>query len=341
MRRASAEELDFYKFPPRPDPERSPALCDFWARMFAPPLEFRHPEPVLLPNIAHLLRKGAGSPSREAGAFQFMRTRWGTSQNWSGGVLKAHSGMLFHRVVGRWTTPRPSAPQGVFANVDPPNDVWQGSFWIGFDGYFQWSQSLPQMGTVSKLNAITGQAETYAFGQWWVRDDDDNQEVRLTGFPVDPDDEIYCELTVRSDTEVMMHMVNRTQRFCVKFSWFSDRRKPGPKPQPGINAPVEGRTVTWCVERPSTLPTDPDPMQLFILPELEGRQAAFAEVLAEMRDPANPSNVLPRDLTGARFLRMVAQVPGAIPPRTIFLTSPTAPPQSPQMPDQMTVHQLD
>jgi DNA-binding winged helix-turn-helix (wHTH) protein len=90
-----------------------------------------------------------------------------------------------------------------------------------------------------------------------------------------------------------------------------------------VDAPAEGRTAAWCVERPLTLPTDPEPMQLFILPNLDSQPSIFQELLAEMRDPNNPANTVQRDLVGARLLRMVGGAPVAEPPRSVYLTSPT------------------
>ena len=137
---------------------------------------FITPKPIPL-DVQHLLQQGAGAHGVGAtgsAALQVTPTLWGTSQNWSGAVLKARDGMRFHRLVGRWTVPTPSKPIGVFAKATPPNGAWQASVWPGFDGCYQWSQSLPQLGTVSRATRKKDgsiKQETYVFGQWWVRGD--------------------------------------------------------------------------------------------------------------------------------------------------------------------------
>lgn len=329
---ASPATLDRYKLPPRPDGRRSPELLAFWERMFAPPLAFIKPEPKVLPDVGHLLLQGNSAHATEASGLHFSRTRWGTSRNWSGAVITARDGMLFHRIVGSWKVPAPSRPTGIYASTKPPNGVWQASVWLGFDGYFQWSRSLPQLGTVSRATPQpngTIKQETYFFGQWWVRDDPQNKEVQLGGVPVAPGDEVFCDISIHNNpasnlpTEVRMAMVNRTQYKSMSLSWHSDKRAPDLTAPIAVDAPAEGRTAAWCVERPLTLPTDPDPMQLFILPNLDSQPSIFQELLAEMRDPNNPANTVQRDLVGARLLRMVGGAPAAEPPRSVYLTSPT------------------
>jgi len=332
--KASDRELSHYRLPPRPDARRSPELRAFWERMFAPPLSFITPKPIPL-DVRHLLQQGAGSHGVGAtgsAALQFTPTRWGTSQNWSGAVLKARDGMRFHRLVGRWTVPTPSRPSGVFANTRPPNGTWQASVWLGFDGFFQWSQSLPQLGTVSQATLQKNgsiKQETYVFGQWWVRGDPKNREVKIDGIPTAPGDEVDCELTIMKEgQEVYMHVVNRTKGIAVGFTWLANKRSPDQKEPDSFDAPAEGRTAVWCLERPLTLPTDPDPMQYFIMPNLDKDPSLMGDLLAGMQDPNDPNNTVERDLTGARFLRMVARLEDPKVPRSVFLTSPVPPNQT-------------
>ena len=82
------------------------------------------------------------------------------------------------------------------------------------------------------------------------------------------------------------------------------------------------------MERPLTLPTDPEPMQYFIMPNLDKNPALMGELLAEMQDPNDPNNTVERDLTGARFIRMVARLEDPKVPRSVFLTSPVRPNQT-------------
>jgi hypothetical protein len=84
----------------------------------------------------------------------------------------------------------------------------------------------------------------------------------------------------------------------------------------------------WCLERPLTLPNDGDPMQYFIMPNLDRQPTIFSVLLAEMQDPNDPNNTVERDLIGARFIRMVARLEDPKVPRSVFLTSPAPPNQT-------------
>ncbi|MCA3419497.1 MAG: hypothetical protein INF88_11410 [Roseomonas sp.] len=80
-----------------------------------------------------------------------------------------------------------------------------------------------------------------------------------------------------------------------------------------------------CLERPLTLPTDPDKNQYCIMPNLDAHPTLMGELLAEMQDPDDPNNTVERDLTGARFIRMVARLEDPKVPRSVFLTFPVRP----------------
>ena len=122
-----------------------------------------------------------------------------------------------------------------------------------------------------------------------------------------------------------MHVVNRTQGKAVGITWFSNSRSPDQKEPDSFDAPAEGCTAVWCLERPLTLPTDRDPMQYFIMPNLDKNPVLMGELLAEMQYPNDPNNTVARDLTGARFIRMVARLEDPKVPRSTFLTSPVRP----------------
>jgi hypothetical protein len=133
---------------------------------------------------------------------------------------------------------------------------------------------------------------------------------------------------MKEGREVYMHVVNRTQGQAVGFTWLSNKRSPNQLATGEIDAPAEGGTAVWCLERPLTLPTDPDPMQYFIIPNLDKNPSLMGELLAEMQDPNDPNNTVERDLIGARFIRMVARLEDPKVPRSVFLTSPVPPNQT-------------
>jgi hypothetical protein len=99
-------------------------------------------------------------------------------------------------------------------------------------------------------------------------------------------------------------------------------------------APVEGLAAEWIVERPMTLPTDPDPMTLYPLPRFG--EAMFEDPVAAATasgtmaaggtgDPWSTGGTA-RDLTACRLLRMTAAE--ATPPGVRIVATPTAAPAS-------------
>jgi hypothetical protein len=321
--RAGAAELARHGLPRRPDPARSPALHAFWERMFSPPVRFIGPELDFDLTLRHLLRRGA--TGGEAGAMAFTPTRWGTSRNWSGAVITARDGMLFRSVAGRWTVPAPAAPRNANTSQPPPGDAWQGSVWLGLDGYRRWSRSLPQMGTVSVVDAAEGVLKpgTYVFAQWWVRGKTYG-EVRIPNMPVKAGDDVSCLLTAEGPTEVNFAMTNHTQKASIALSWKQGQVETDATMLNRSDAPVEGRNAVWCVERPLTLPKGQQAATLFSLPRIG--PVDFVDVVAEMHDPADAAAPpVMRDLTAARLLRMIGDAGQAAQPGTSILVSPTAP----------------
>jgi hypothetical protein len=64
------------------------------------------------------------------------------------------------------------------------------------------------------------------------------------------------------------------------------------------------------------------------MPNLDKNPVLMGELLAEMQDPNDPDNTVQRDLTSARFIRMVARPEDLKVPRSVFLTSPVPPNQT-------------
>ena len=132
--------------------------------------------------------------------------------------------------------------------------------------------------------------------------------MKIDGIPAASGDEVFCELTMMKEgREGYMNVVNRTQGKAVGFTSLSNKRSPDRKEPDSFDAPAEGCAAVWCLERPLTLPTDPDPMQYFIMPNLDKNPALMGELLAEMQDSNVPNSTVERDRTGARFIRMLAR----------------------------------
>ena len=73
-----------------------------------------------------------------------------TNWNWSGGVIRPTTPVVFSAVEGRWTGQAPQAP--------PPNPMGLSRFDLGrsFDGHDPTSPAMPQIGTLEQVVVIGG-----------------------------------------------------------------------------------------------------------------------------------------------------------------------------------------
>lgn len=326
----------------------TPELARHWDEMFAwdpvAPTEYLRPELEFRP--AALRTMPGDATASNSGAAAHLGGRWGTSSNWSGAVVSARDGKVFRRVAGTWIVPAAAVADGHVAGEKLPGKVYQCSVWIGLDGFRFASRSLPQVGTVSQWDPATGKAEYYLWVQWWVRGKMYG-EVVVKNFVVEPGDEIRASIEVepaKNDVRfsVTSSRAGRANRN-VRLQWLEGQYTGDagvvidlpslPDRQRGA-APVEGWHAVWCVERPAVMPPgatpdtkiDPRDIEIFRLPKLDG--AIFRDALAEMRTPDdNPATAEERDMTGARFLRMVDTIRGSAPPRGVFLAAPQFPPE--------------
>jgi hypothetical protein len=271
-------------------------------------------------------------------------SRWGTSRNWSGAVIAARDGKVFRRVSASWTVPVAQQPADHIAARYLPGGSYRCSVWIGLDGYRFFSRSLPQVGTVSQVNAA-GQAEYYLWVQWWVRGKWFG-EVEIANFDVQAGDEIHAVVQVLKPDDVLF-TVRRSRPgvpdALTEIAWQAgvyEGEDGVERPLPTLwdtrergFAPVEGRHAVFCVERPAVMPPnaeelhergiEPDPRALehFLLPRLG--DTVFRGAKAEMRAPSGRRDTAElRDLTAARRIRMIERLPGPGAGRIATMTSP-------------------
>lgn len=331
------EEFARYFLPSRPSEERRRDLrqyYDFWTETFARELRFLKPALRLRPETLHRVA-GNTACAPASGA-----TRWGRSHNWSGAVISAHSGMIFRNVSATWTVPTAKEPgdaAAVLSRGGLPGDEWKASVWIGLDGFRRSSLSLPQMGTTSEIKP-NGVAGAYLWVQWWVRGQFFG-EVEIKNFRVNPGDEISAVIEVFTGTRVSFTAVNTSRGTAVTVVWDAgvavEEIGVGPVQlstgDTGDRAltPVEGHHAVWCVERPSVMPTDeeiaagikPHQTKSYRLPDIGG--GVFEKTVALMRPPGTGTNLsVERDLTAARYIRMIDPRPQARPPSVVNLTTP-------------------
>jgi hypothetical protein len=325
-RGAEPDELEALGLPPRPDRSASPAAAELWERLLEPPLRRVEPEAEVIAEAGHPPpRLPPASNTGLSGAAS--ATRWGTSRNWSGAVVRARDGGRFVLAGARWTIPTPEPPPGASAAAPPAAGSWRASMWVGLDGDRLASTSMPQMGTTSVIEPLGGAlaARAYLWAQWWVRGREFG-EVVLRRFPVAPGDGVLCLLHAASPTDVRFTLRVAGRPEIATLGWAAGEvTLPEGDPQPlgRAEAPVEGAAAVWIVERPATLP---DPEVLFPLPAFG--TAVFDAAVAAARVPGPPGTapVAWRDLSAARLVRM-AGVPDDGPQRTRWLSAPLAAPR--------------
>jgi hypothetical protein len=349
---ANAAQLLGVGLPLRPDRVRAPKLYALWEQFLARKQAPAKPQFQLDTDVVHL------SGEVDSGAMAIGgRGRWRTSRNWSGAVIGARDGKLFTTVAASWIVPSAEKVDSDAGAVLSGSNR-QCSVWIGLDGHRRYSISLPQVGTRSLFDPAKNEASYHLWVQWWVRGEMFG-EVKVVNFEVRAGDEIHAILDVLGPTSVRFTVQNRSRDIPpIAATWDgsvgeitgTDVASDGVGNLMRANAPVEGRHAVFCVERPSVMP--PESIQEAIKAlvsagrveeaKREKRKAiaaiqpyslaqfhegTFREALAQMHPRGIRGNACEeRDLTGARYIRMIDTVPGrAGVPRIRRLTSPVAP----------------
>ncbi len=306
---ATAEALQRFGLPPRPDPRLQPQLRLAWDRVFGQPLLL---QPFVFDRVLNEQARYTIQP-RLLKAPAPATSRIEASSNWSSAYITANRGRRFGQVWGTFTIPDnlkvPPAPlQG-----DPGKD-YRAACWIGLDGqrrYFD--ASLPQIGATSILEP-GGTRRAEAWVQWYAREEQTLQLVTLP-LAVSPGQMVACVLTVTGPQEVVCSMTNLSsgaKTMPVKFN------PPfAALPDGGFARPtVSGATAEWVVERSRDVNTS----RLDNFPDYG--QVSFHNCLAVEGDTPSgpPASGLPMTLKGARAIRMFDMLQG--PARTQYISMP-------------------
>lgn len=230
---ATAEQLEHYWLPPRPDPRLAPELYEHWSDMMSPLPVFVRSQST--PPIGFL-----GSPTAPFMGFRSSRrSRIQGSRNWSGAYMNALEGNRFTRVVGRWTVPAIKA--GVRAAGETPlgKVPFKCSAWIGLDGKRGWMDLMPQCGSVHELKSDDTTQVHELWWQWWERGNGELDGLPWTvkGVPISPGHVVLGSLIVSGPKHVRVHLMNRTTGL---FATVQLKK-----------AAVLGATAQWIVERPA------------------------------------------------------------------------------------------
>ncbi|MBX9699003.1 MAG: hypothetical protein K2X74_06185 [Acetobacteraceae bacterium] len=295
-------QLAIYGIPPRPDENADPAAHALWQEAVAPPMRFL---PVRIADIgfdfSHRL-----VPANSTGAEARSGSRMVGSRNWSGALIMPERGRRFSGVMGSWRTSAHVAPM-------PLRDGdYRASVWIGLDGFFRRSKSLPQCGVTQSIKVVGGAAqppEYMAWFQWWERDQL-APPIEFPNYPVKANDRIICILSVNPAANTVNILIANLNNYLALPILYTGDNLGGWK--------VEGSTAEWVVERPSDLD---HPEVMYPLPDYG--QILFTGCVATQSPdppPTSPGSV-PEGLPLARPIRMRLLVEST-PPRSAIISAP-------------------
>ena len=275
---ASADELEQFGLPPRPDPDRHEAAFSVWQRMMSPPLEIIAAIfPVLTGEFDYQI-------SVEALSLKLaVSNQLETSANWSGGYITANHTGPFLMVFGSWIIPTPNQPAGA-AGGD-----YRCATWVGLDGLRRYSDSLPQLGTTQRV--VVGAGGTMrtveAWWQWWIRGANSPPVPFPAPFTVAIGERVTCGLAVVSPTRVRVFIKNDASGLFARY----DIDAPAAASSLAAIAALRGAHAEWIAERPMQLGST------VLYPLADYGSVDFSNCLTVV-----PTQV--RDLRGARFIRM-------------------------------------
>jgi hypothetical protein len=251
---ATAQQLESFKLPPRPDPTTSPHAFANWQRAMSAPLSFIQPESDLRKLFAVLVLGRQSQYSTTAAE--------AISGNWSGAYIRDDYGQVYTRIQAFWVVPRPypPPPQMPGGNWLPGTSI--ATVWIGLDGADPASLSMPQLGTYQQVDLAASTSNpadlvtsVVAWWQWWQKDDATAHQINIPQgvFPLQIGDMVYVELDVINPGSVRFFLKNMSTGSV--FPPF-DLTQPSPLPvNPNFPVTVEGRTAEWIVERQTKVGT--------------------------------------------------------------------------------------
>lgn len=238
--------LEKYGLPARPMAAAESDLFAFWGKLLGPPLTIvqpRFPAPALALAFDLAIERIVGPEPDGSTAPPFSRGgRLLSSSNWSGAITTPAWPSRITLVAGAWSVPTVSLPDLLPSGVDPANEEFRSSTWIGIGGHRPFN-SMPQIGTSQFVEVVGGHA-TITYGvwwQWWVKERTAyHLPVEILNMPVSPGDEMLALLTIESPGDAHFIIKNQTLGVLATFKVRS----------PGGLEPL-GATAEWIHERPT------------------------------------------------------------------------------------------
>lgn len=190
---ATAEELQQYGFPRRPDHQEMPHAAAKWVTAFRRYPQLKH----ITPEFKALEHRHDLNKRTEKGTEGLVNA---TSFNWSGSVLFIGGGDSFTWIYGSWTVPH------VYQSPVTGGTEYS-SAWLGLDG--DGSGDVMQAGTETDSDGTC-----YAWFEWFP-----NFSIGISNFPVTPGDVVSLLLCATSSTTAWMSIGNLTSMYYTNFSF--------------------------------------------------------------------------------------------------------------------------
>ncbi len=251
----STEELTMRGYPVRPDPKQAPDAFATWRKVVTKPSTFVPARLIANPEVTH-----ATNPSTNVTCI--LACVEGTA-NWSGYVLQGPAG-TYDLVEGKWYIPAVK-PEQDNQNTACCSKTVYSSFWIGLNGYGSPSP-LVQDGTQQEVTdyfvnvcipdtsiCVGEHYDVYSYVAW-TEIFPLQPEENISGFVVNPGDEIYSELWLANSGG------NPSPEGINGIFYFEDltRSEYTLFSQPLGDTFEEGSTAEWVMERPTVNGSLPD-----------------------------------------------------------------------------------
>ena len=229
---ASAEELEQYGFPPKPDQVTKPDAYSAWIKaVSAPQTRLQSPQIEQTTIYNGPIRTQESIPTGESNPSSgpILSVK---SSNWSGYVADDKIQNPFEKSVifAYWIVP---VAQHAFGNGNPPG--WDySSQWVGIDGFG--SSDVLQAGT--EADAYLSGATTATFYAAWI-EWYPFAESRISNFSVAPGDEMFVEVWNSSPVVGNAYLLNMTAQEAVVLAFSAPS-----------GTTLVGNSAEWIVERP-------------------------------------------------------------------------------------------
>ena len=231
---ASADELEEYGFPERP--EGGDALADWkdamssWKEAATPDAEVTNQLPSQSATVdgeAPVANQFSASAINSSSAV----VKTGMSDNWSGFVA-AGPEKTYRGVYGTFTQPKVSATSSASYSC----------YWVGLGGY--WNKRLVQCGTSANYYPSKKKAAYSAWYEWLSPSEDKTKTVAMQDFSlsVKPGNKIYSKCTWNpTDKVVKFYVENKTTGKSASYK----------KKISKVGNYYDGMTAEWITERPT------------------------------------------------------------------------------------------